>query len=84
MAREAAGLAVDLPSTAIGKHFIGTSDLFGPAQSNTGIQVSLFGILGLTIAVDEGIELNVLSLGVDFDPLDLGMRLPGVGRLSLL
>jgi hypothetical protein len=84
VAREVPGLAVDLPPTAIGKDYINDGDLFGPAPSNTGIQISILGLLGLTIAVEEGIELNVLTLGVGVDPLDLGVRLPGVGRLSLL
>jgi len=84
IAREVPGLAVDLPPTAIGKDYIGNGNLFGPAPSNTGIQISLFGLLGLTLAIEEGIELNVLTLGVGVDPLDLGIRLPGIGRLSLL
>jgi hypothetical protein len=84
VAREVPGLAVDLPPTAIGKDYINDGDLFGPAPSNTGIQISILGLLGLTIAVEEGIELNILTLGIGIDPLDLGVRLPGVGRLSLL
>ena len=84
VARAVPGLAVDLPPTAIGKDFIGNSDLLGRAPSNTGFQISVFGVLGLTLAIEEGIELNVLSLGVGIDPLDLGIRLPGIGRLSLL
>ena len=84
VAREVPGLAVDLPPTAIGKDYISHGDLFGVAPSNTGVQFSLFGLLGLTLAVEEGIELNLLSLGVGVDPLDLGVRLPGVGRMSLL
>jgi hypothetical protein len=84
VARAVPGLAVDLPPTAIGKDYIGHGDLFGPAPSNTGMQISVFGVFGLTLAIEEGIELNVLSLGVGLDPLDLGIRLPGVGRLSLL
>ena len=84
VAREVPGLGVDLPPTAIGKDYIGDGDLIGPAPSNTGFQVSLFGLLGLTLALEEGIEFNVLTLGVGIDPLDLGVRLPGLGRASLL
>ncbi|MFT5445957.1 MAG: hypothetical protein ACI9DC_001119 [Gammaproteobacteria bacterium] len=84
VARQVPNLAVDLPPTAIGKDYIGHGDLIGPAPSNTGFQISLFGLLGLTLALEEGIEFNVLTLNVGIDPLDLGIRLPGLGRISLL
>ncbi|GAB7264965.1 hypothetical protein DZJ_15150 [Dickeya ananatis] len=47
-----------------------------------GVQVSLLGILGLTVGAEEGIEINILSanLGVDFNPPAL--RLPFIGRLG--
>ena len=84
VAREVPGLGVDLPPTAIGKDYIGHGDFLGPAPSNTGFQISLFGLVGLTLALEEGIEFNFLTLGVGLDPLDLGIRLPGVGRASFL
>jgi hypothetical protein len=84
IARQVPNLAVDLPPTAIGKDYIGHGELFGPAPSNTGFQISVFGLLGLVIALEEGIEINVLTLSVGIDPLDLGIRLPGLGRASLL
>jgi hypothetical protein len=83
VAREVPGLGVDLPPTAIGKDYLGNGRLFGPAPSHTGYQLSLFGMLGLTLAVEEGIEINVLSLGLGVDPLDLALRLPGVGLVGL-
>jgi len=83
VAREVPGLGVDLPPTAIGKDYLAGGRLFGPAPSNTGFQVSLFGVLGLTVAREEGVELNLLTLGLGVDPLDLALRLPGIGRLGL-
>jgi len=82
VAREVPGLGVDLPPTAIGKDYLAGGGVFGPAPSHTGYQISLFGVLGITLAVEEGVELNVLTLGLGVDPLDLALRLPGVGRVG--
>jgi hypothetical protein len=84
VARSVPGLGVDMPPTAIGKDYLADGSLFGPAPSNTGYQFSLFGLLGVTLAVEEGVEVNLLSLGLGIDPLDLAVRLPGVGRVSAL
>jgi len=84
VARAVPGLGVDLPPTAIGKDYLANGIVFAPAPSNTGYQFSLFGLLGVTLAVEEGLEINVLGLGVGLDPLDLGIRLPGIGRLAAL
>ncbi len=83
VAREVPGLGVDLPPTAIGKDFLADGRLFAPAPSNTGWQISLFGVLGLLVALEEGVEINVLSLSLGVDPLDLAVRLPGIGRVGL-
>jgi hypothetical protein len=34
------------------------------SPSGTGVQVSLFGLLGVLAGVEEGVELNLLSLGI--------------------
>jgi hypothetical protein len=51
--------------------------------SGTGWQISLRGLLGLGLAWEEGIELNVLGLSAGLDVNDLGLRLPGIGRVTL-
>jgi hypothetical protein len=38
--------------------------------------------MGLTAAVEEGIELNLLGLTLGLDPLDLAIKLPGIGRIG--
>lgn len=78
--REVPELRLDLPPTAVGKDWLGSTTLAAKAPSGTGYQVSLLGILGVTAAVEEGLELNLLGLGLGVDPLDLALRLPGVGR----
>jgi hypothetical protein len=82
LARQTDELQVDLPPTAIGKDYLVGGRIFGPAPSGTGWQVSLWGLLGLLIAREEGIEVNLLGavFGLDFSPPAL--KLPIVGRLG--
>ena len=79
--REIDELEVDLPATAIGKDYIERVG-FMAAPSNTGFQFSAHGMLGLTLALDEGVEVNLLgaSYGVDLYPPAL--KLPAIGRLG--
>ncbi|UUE08904.1 DUF3750 domain-containing protein [Dickeya zeae] len=80
--REVPELKLDLPANAIGKDFRALTHPVGLPPSGRGMQVSLLGILGLTVGAEEGIEINILSanLGVDFNPPAL--RLPFIGRLG--
>jgi Protein of unknown function (DUF3750) len=82
LARQADELQVDLPPTAIGKDYLVGGRIFAPAPSGTGWQVSLSGLLGLLIAREEGIEINMLGavFGLDFSPPAL--KLPIVGRVG--
>ncbi|MCL6608608.1 MAG: DUF3750 domain-containing protein [Geminicoccaceae bacterium] len=75
-------LGIELPPTAIGKDFVG-ANLFAPMPSGTGFQLSLGGLLGVGIAAREGLEINILGLVLGFDPTDLAIKLPGLGRLGL-
>jgi hypothetical protein len=79
--REAPELRADLPSTAIGKDYLGSS-LVARTPSGTGYQFNVLGVLGLLVAIEEGIELNVLGLTFGVDPLDLSLKLPLAGRLG--
>lgn len=83
LARAVPELRVDLPPTAIGKDYLPAGALLADAPSGSGKQLSLGGLLGLTLAREEGLEVNLLGLsaGIDFAPLAL--RLPGLGRIDL-
>ena len=74
-------LEADLPPTAIGKDYSGAR-IIGSAPSGSGFQVSLFGLLGLTGSLVEGLEVNLLSLTFGVNPFDLSLKLPLVGRVG--
>jgi hypothetical protein len=80
--REVPELALDLPPTAIGKDYRDILDPIGLAPSGSGLQVSLLGLLGLTIAAEEGFEFNILGLGLGLDFNQLAIRLPLIGRVG--
>jgi len=79
VAREVPELGLDLPAHAIGKDWLGPSTFIARAPSGTGWQVSAWGLAGLTLARDEGLELQLLGLGLGIDVQDARLRLPGVG-----
>jgi hypothetical protein len=61
IARQVPELGLDLPSNAVGKDFWPGGALFAMAPSGSGLQVSLYGLAGILLAVDEGVELNVFG-----------------------
>jgi hypothetical protein len=83
VARQVPELGLDLPPTAIGKDYLTGGRILDRMPSGTGWQVSLSGLLGLGLAWEEGLELNVLGLSAGLDVNDLALRLPGIGRIAL-
>tara|TARA_R110000737_G_scaffold336255_2_gene355598 strand:+ start:5922 stop:6764 length:843 start_codon:yes stop_codon:yes gene_type:complete len=79
---EVPGLGLDLPSTAIGKDWRPWKETFGWSASGTGMQASVYGLLGLTAGFQEGLEVNVLGLSMELDVFDLALELPAVGRVG--
>ena len=81
VARAVPELRVDLPPTAIGKDYI-PNGVFAPTPSGTGYQFSLFGVFGILVGREEGIEFNLLGLTFGVDFADLAIKLPLVGRVA--
>jgi hypothetical protein len=84
VARQVPELDLDLPPTAIGKDYLGGGKWVDIMPSGSGWQVSLCGLLGLGLGWEEGIEINILGLSAGVDLNDLGLRLPGIGRIAAL
>jgi hypothetical protein len=75
-------LRLKLPPTAIGKDYLPGGALAASTPSGTGVQLSLFGLTGLAIGLEEGIELNLLSLNFGVDVKSPALKLPMAGRLG--
>ena len=84
VAREVPELKLDLPPTAIGKDFPTNGSVLDETPSGTGWQLSLFGLFGIMVAADEGLEINLLGLVFGIDVTRPALKLPGLGRLDVL
>ena len=82
VARAVPELSLDLPPTAIGKDYLPDGGIFAQAPSGTGYQVSLFGLLGILAAREEGIEVNILGLTFGLDLAEPALKLPLAGRIG--
>lgn len=67
----------------MGKDFLPGGALFAATPSGSGFQVSLYGLAGVVLAVDEGFELNVLGLNIGIDATVPALKLPAIGRVGL-
>ena len=79
IARQVPELQVDLPATAVGKDYIG-STFVSTAPSGTGFQFTLAGLLAVAAGPVEGFELNLL--GLNFGANGSAIKLPLVGRVA--
>ena len=82
LGRQVPELGLELPAIAIGKDYLTNGDFLANAPSGTGKQISLYGLAGLTVAVEEGVELNILGLTLGLDLFPPALKLPGIGRLG--
>jgi uncharacterized protein DUF3750 len=79
IARHVPELELDLPATAIGKDYLG-STVLATAPSGSGFQFSLAGLLGIAASGVDGLEVNLLGLNFGVGPS--GLKLPLLGRLG--
>ncbi len=81
--REVPELKAELPPTAIGKDFLSGGQVLARAPSGTGFQVSLFGVLGFLVAIEEGVEVNLLGLNFGIDLIPPAVKVPLFGRIGI-
>lgn len=72
-----------LPPTAIGKDYPADGRVVSLTPSRTGFKLNLFGLAGLTLALNEGLEINMLGLVAGIDILRPALKLPGIGRVGM-
>ena len=82
VARQTPELKLQLPVTAIGKDFPVNGAPVDRAPSGTGFQVSVYGVLGVLMAWDEGLEVNLLGLSFGIDLKRPALKLPLIGRIG--
>jgi hypothetical protein len=75
-------LKIELPANAIGKDYLGQTTFGALSPSGQGVQLSAWGLLGLTLGLNEGIEVNVLGLNFGVDFWTPALKLPFVGRFG--
>src|SRR5439155_26926268 len=83
VARAVPELRLDLPPTAIGKDYLPGGEPVALSPSGTGLQVSVFGLLGVMAAWEEGVEVNVLGLTFGVAVKHPALKLPAVGRRGM-
>jgi hypothetical protein len=76
-------LRLTLPPTAIGKDYLPGGAVIASSPSGSGGQLSLFGLAGVLVGWDEGVELNLLGLTLGVDVTRPALKLPGLGRLGM-
>jgi hypothetical protein len=76
-------LGVEMPPNALGRDFR-PLPYAGLSDSQTGIEASLWGLLGVKIGWVEGIEINLLGLVVGLDVRHPALKLPGFGRIGIV
>lgn len=81
--RAAPELDIAMPSEAIGRDFRADGSLAGLTGSRTGVELSLYGLLGAKLGWVEGVEVNLLGLVAGLDIRRPALKIPCVGRLGL-
>jgi hypothetical protein len=75
-------LGAMLPPNAVGRDFR-PLPYAGLTDSRTGIEASLWGVLGVKLGWVEGVEVNVLGLVAGLDIRHPGVKVPALGRIGL-
>jgi hypothetical protein len=83
VARSVPDLRLVLPPTAIGKDYLPGGALAALSPSGTGVQLSVFGLVGILAGREEGLEINLLGLNFGVDVKEPALKLPVVGRLGI-
>ncbi len=75
-------LEVGMPPEAVGKDFRADGAMLGLTESATGVEMSLYGVLGLKVGWVEGIEVNFLTLVAGLDARRPALKVPAFGRIG--
>jgi hypothetical protein len=74
-------LHLTLPVLAIGKDYLAPGEWIARTPSGTGYQFSAGGLIGVTAARDEGLEINLFGLVTGIDFHEPAIKVPGIGSV---
>ena len=80
--RQVPELRVTLPPTAIGKDFP-LGFWIQPTTGGRGLQLTLWGIFGISVGIEEGLRLQWFALEFGLNPWKGELYWPGIGTLHL-
>ena len=80
--RSTNGFTSSLPSNAIGKDWLCNGKFFSLSETRTGLQFSLYGLIGVIIGLYDGLELNIIGLSFGIDFIKPALKLPLIGRID--
>ena len=80
--REVPEMRLELPPNAIGTDYLPNGSFVAPTPSGRGVQLSLFGLAGILVGWEEGVEINLLAFSFGVDVKEPALKLPGVGRIG--
>ena len=83
VARNVPELKAVLPSNALGKDYLDKNRFLARTPSRSGWQLSLFGLLGIAIGLQEGLEINIFGLVVGVDVARPAIKLPFIERIGM-
>jgi len=81
--RQVPQLKFSLPALAIGKDWLSDNKIAAVSESKSGVQFSIFGLLGITLGWYEGLEVNILGLNFGVDIRRPALKLPLLGRIGM-
>jgi hypothetical protein len=82
VARQVPELRLQLPVTAIGKDFPIDGLPIDGVPSGTGVQLTVYGLLGILVGWEEGLEINIAGLSFGMDVKRPALKLPLIGRVG--
>ncbi len=82
VARQVPELEAALPSNAVGKDYLDEGKFLARTPSGTGWQLSIYGLLGAAVGIQEGLEINLLGLVFGLDVARPALKLPLVDRIG--
>jgi len=81
--RAAPELDIAMPPEAVGRDFRADGAFGGLTGSRTGLELSVYGVLGLKLGWVEGVELDVMGLVAGLDLRHPALKIPCFGRVGV-